>query len=226
MNRSSHTLVCLGALAALAASAGAGVRLTDVFQFSTFANGQPFGGQLWDTEPGPTFGIWLSVDGVPINGVAPTTDAGIDVELTPGSYAFQMWGAVGSAGLIPHAGMNLFFGDSPTAGISVVAEARSDMGHVPVIMANDFARTPTPAGNGPASGALSYFDADSGLTVSLVDYFYANPQVFNDDQVQGFDRVPGGGPDFYGEFTLRVIPAPASGLAIVGMAVHGLRRRR
>lgn len=225
---STHRPLALAAALACAASAAhAGVSLTDVFQFSTSPTGQPAGGQLWDTNGGNSFTIWLSANGSPINGIAPDTgNPSITYDLTPGSHSFQMWGQVGSAGAIPHAGMNLFFGGDSAPSISVFAAARGDMGPPPPIAANSDPGTFGPAGTTPGSGTLSYFDAGSGLTVTLVDYFYANPQVFDDDSVQGRDRTPGRGADYYGEFTLRVVPAPASAAMLGVFGVTAARRRR
>ncbi|MEM7755930.1 MAG: hypothetical protein AAF297_09880 [Planctomycetota bacterium] len=208
------------------ADASAGVRLTDVYQFSTASNGAAAGGQLWDTRPDTTFTIWVSANGQALNGAEPAaSDPTVDFEMEAGSYSFQIWGQVGGAGSLAHAGMNLFFGDSGAPGISVFAAARADMGVAPAISANS-SSTPTPAGSQAGSGSLSYFDASSGLTVTMTDWFYANPNVFNVDQVQGYSRTPGAGPDFYGEFTLRVVPVPGTAASLVAAGLLMVRRRR
>ncbi len=209
-----------------AASASAQLRLTDVFQFSTASNGAASGGQLWDTEQGGSFGIWVSANGNRLNGQAGDTgNQTLDFEMSEGVYNFQIWGQVGSAGSLGFAGMNLFFGDSAEASISVFAESQNSPGPVPSFMANTSASTFGPPGSSnAASGSLSFADGD--LTATLTSYFYAAPHIFGLDEGSGFNRAPGGGPDFYGEFTLEVVPAPATTAFIAGAGLLASRRRR
>ncbi|MEM1183709.1 MAG: hypothetical protein AAGI53_01780 [Planctomycetota bacterium] len=224
-----RTLSCVAAVAGLGlvvGSASAGVRMTHVYQFSTDSSGNAAGGQLWDTLNGGSFAIWVSVNGTPINGSSNIGDATVDFELTQGSYQFEIWGQPGNASTIAFAGMNLFFEDSGAPGISVFAQATASMGDSPSIAAYGGNSTWAPSGIVPGAGSLSYVDTDSGLTVSLVDYFYANPNVFNQDVVSSSVRTPGGGPDYYGRFTLRVVPAPATVAPLAGLVLAMVRRNR
>ncbi len=224
--RMLHVQIAGLAVAIVATHASAQIRLTNVFQFSTSATGDVSGGQLWDTVQGGSFAIWVSADGERLNGkLGETSIQTVDFLMSEGVYNFQIWGQVGSAGAIPFAGMNLFFDDAVEAGISVFAESQNAPGPAPAFMANSSASTFGPfGGSGAASGSLSF--ESGGLTATLTSYFYAAPQIFGLDEGSGFNRVPAGGDDFYGEFTIQVVPAPASAALLGGAGLLAARRRR
>ena len=218
--------VTVGSMVVAAGQASGDLFVTDLFQFSANASGAAAGGQLWDTRTGGSFAIWVSVNGTPINGTPDTGDASIDHKLAPGSHVFEIWGQPGSASAVSFGATNLFFNGSIMPGISVFAEAMNDPMTTPSFFANASPSTLGPGGGVAGAGSLSYSDAGTGYTVTLVDYFFANPAAFGVDTGIGNIRTPGGGADFYGGFTLRVIPSPATSVALLGLGGALARRRR
>jgi PEP-CTERM motif len=206
-------------------------------------------GSLWDTVGGnQSYNLYVASG--PAASVSSTSQflnsgnsaasTAIDLELTPGTYTFSIFGA-NHPGYSQ--GLNLFFdGDGIAPGISVYAPLR--MGSTEPPIDADCSATPALASRlllVPGACSLSFFDGDN--TVTLLDYFWersdsaGHPISF----VGPTGTTSDGKADFVGEFTLQVtpgagiegriagIPEPLSlglfGSGLVGLAWARLKSR-
>jgi len=184
--------------------------LTGAIQFSTNSRGAFYGNQSWNTLGGDlAWNLWLAHNrdaSSPINGPS-DQQAGINVSLSAGSkYRFFIFGAPDAS--IQFNGINLFFdGDNSTPGISVY-EPTNSRHFVP----NNNIGTRTLAG-GLVTGSGKTFYATGDVVVVLTDYIWNAPATPSGDVCQAFTFAAGGGPSFFGSFTLRAFPAATLSLS-------------
>jgi hypothetical protein len=193
---------------------------------------------------GGSYVLWVaegSMDAPFINGPL-RDDAAISVVLSPGVHTFFTFSAAGfSEGqsifpgpITPRVGMNFFLdGNQNTPGISVFAPTNTRAVAPYPLFFPDAGVTANLAGdNSPiGSGALTY--NHGGLSVTLTDFLYSSPLVFNRNRISNFQALPDGDREYVGQFTLTVerlaaVPEPST-LVLTAMAfalalrLHGIR---
>jgi hypothetical protein len=188
-------------------SAAAQTALTGAMNFSANASGAASGGQSWNTLGGDhLFNLWLASDAqftLPVNGPA-DAQAGINLPLQAGqTYTFYMCGQPGDS--TGFNGLNLFFGGNAAPGISVFGPTNSSL------FTADASTTSNLQG-APALGSGRRFYSSGGVTVALIEYTWHSPGQTSPDVCQNYAFAPGGGPDFFGSFTLQT--AVAANLAV------------
>jgi hypothetical protein len=237
MRRWTSPLVALALLLALGPGTASATFLSGAIVFSTDADGNASGGQIWNALGGDGFFNLYLTSGTPAapflnsgNGAA----ASVNVALTPGTYTFALFGNPGGA--IANNGINLFFnGANASPGLSAFAPLQSAGNPNPGFSVIPPGRsTLTLGGAGVGSSGSLGFD-DGSTTVTLTDFQWATPAFLGLDRVSSNDNTPGGGNDFVGSISLSVtgVPEP-SGLALVGLgaavllgyARRGTARRR
>jgi hypothetical protein len=199
--------------------------LTGAVQFSTNSSGTASGGQVWNTLSGDGYwDLWLAQNPdatSPVNGPS-DAQAGITIPLVEGnSYKFYIFGQPGCCVPLSFNGLNLFFdGNNSTPGISAFGTTNGS-GFLP-----DGNTTLTLQGTSVAgSGSTSY--SSGGVVVVLNGYDWHAPATPPGDVSQAKVFSPGGGPDYFGSFTLQVFPAatltisPASGPPGTKLTIKG-----
>jgi hypothetical protein len=208
--------------------------LTGATLFSTNASGGFNGFNAWDTNNGnATYALWVSLNGVPLNGPTDATVALNSSLSVPGTYEFAIYANPG--GNQAFHGLNLFFeGNSTNPGISIYAPLATTAA-TPGFSSNA-ANTYSLAGTTvPGSGSQTY---TSGTTqIVLTDFRWESSNYQGQDIVSPFTRTPGSGADNQGRFTLVVsstapnVAAPEPGtfplllVGTVGMVGIVLRKR-
>jgi hypothetical protein len=182
------------------------VRLTGAIQFATNSSGAFSENQSWNTLGSePCWNLWVTRNSdasSPINGPS-DSQAGINISLDAGSkYQFYTFGAPDLS--IRFNGLNLFFdGNGSIPGISVLAATNSSH-----FRPNYNGGTRTLAGDTVAgSGTTAY--RGHNVTAVLTEYIWNAPTASQPDVCQAFSFAPGGGPSFFGSFTLEIFPVAA-----------------
>ncbi|MBL0928309.1 MAG: hypothetical protein IBJ11_11780 [Phycisphaerales bacterium] len=175
------------------------------------------------------YNLWVRpVGGSWING--PTDSrAAINIPLTPGTYAYEMWGEPGQ--WMTHYGMNLFFNDDVvTPRISTwAARNESATGPRPDFFANSNSATRYLDGQWKrGAGTLVFDDLSTNLRITLTQYWFGAPLPQSFDQVGAFDVSRSNVSDYMGQINLSVTPIPAPGAAglLAAAGAIALRRRR
>jgi hypothetical protein len=189
---------------ALPSAANAQVRLTDVLTFGADASGSLlFQPDVWDTEPGDNYNNWLqSVPaGTFLNG---PSNAAVqpNITLTPGTNSFRVYGSPGVDNA--NFGINLFFNGAQTPSISAFGPMLTSADQVHSFAADSASPTPTPVpvyNSGiPGAGTLTFTNGNQVIT--LTDFYWATPSVYNVDLVGGRTLGSDGVMDYVGGFTL------------------------
>jgi len=234
INRANCALVCAFSAAIFCANplSSAQTILTGIDIFSADSSGNAIGGDVWNAHgnDGP-IDIFVT-DGSPLSGPflnGPTdASATISIPLTVGTHTYGMVTTGGSTSWNYH-GFSLFFDGGLTPNISVYAADQTALGTPPPFYPNGSLTTYDLAGDNPplmpAANSVSY--QTGNLLVTLTDFSWAKPSVYNLDRVNGgFGKGavgPDGIPDWVGQFTLSVeqVPEPASG-ALLLMSFAGM----
>jgi len=202
--------------------------LTGTFVFGTDAGGSCFGNvpnvcPVWDTRTNLDSGtgyynLWFT-SGAPgripdgligpfLNGPS-NNQASINVPLAFGTNRFTVFFGDGISA--PYYGLNLFFNGHVNADISSFAPPRTGPS-TPAFAVNASASTFGMDGTGvfpvPASGRLSYTDAEVAIT--LTEYYFALPNVFAVDRTAPYSARPNGNADAVVTFMLIVSPPEPS----------------
>lgn len=229
-------VIVLAALAfALEYSTYAATTLTGLVGMGTTSTGGWTGDARWNTQGGDSIVSCFVTSGSTfndpfINGPSDAA-AGISVPLAFGTHSFTIFAPGGIDNLFH--GLNLFFnGVSTSPAISAFAPTRtSSLPPFPGFMANGALNSQSLAGQTvPAANSLSFNDGTS--IVTLTDFFWAAPEVYNLDRA-GFVPFgnafvgPDGRPDRVAQFTLSVVPVPEpSTWTLIGMGILGILLRR
>jgi hypothetical protein len=194
-----------------------GATLTGVCLFDLDSSGNGTGIQVWNTTAEEDrWNLWLTTsrpgdtpDGLTtpfINGPNDSS-AAIAWPLQQGFNRFTIYGENSEAK--PAYGLNLFFGGRPLPGISALAVLRTN----DVVPAFQFNAAPITYGldEFPIPGAGNLSCADENDVITLVEFHWASPEVYNRDRVSVDFTEPSGQPDFIGTFTLLVGPPNPGG---------------
>jgi hypothetical protein len=183
--------------------------LTGAIQFSTNSSGAASGGQVWNTLGGDSYyDLWLAINPdatSPVNGPS-DAQAGIAIPLQAGnSYKFYIFGQPGCCSTGVNA-LNLFFdGNNSTPGISAFGAVNTSS-----FLPNSSSTLTLQAGSVAGSRSTTY--SSGGVIVVLSGYGWYTPATPPGDVCQAMVFSPGGGPDYYGSFTLQVWPEAALSL--------------
>ena len=188
-------------------------QLTDVAVFTTDSSGHYGGYDIWDTRPTnsapDTYIIFIQAGGsgcLFLTGPS-AANSRPNISLSPGSNSFRLFSEPGFN--TPYYGINLFFNGSTTPSISAYAPELMTAGpHT--FYANSASNTPPSGPFGtpgpthfvPGAGTLA-FDY-CGERITLTDFYWAQPSVYNTDQVGPWSTGPNGVNDFVGGITLSV----------------------
>lgn len=192
--------------------------LTGIGIFGCDSSGTPDNSGEWNTVPSDRFvDVFLStgssLTGTFING--PTdTGAAISIPMLPGLYTYRLFGGSGYADSY-HA-ISLCFDGSPTPGISAFAATQLSVSSPPPFQANGNPNAYDLNMNvAPGANSLSFQEGNTLIT--LTQYSFADPSVYNVDRISapfgsygaiGQDGVP----DWVGEVTLNVTTVPEPGI--------------
>jgi hypothetical protein len=210
MKRQTWSWVILLTATFLQGIAIAQVHLTDVITFGADAsgssNGQP---DVWDTRPGGNYNNWLQAlpGGVFLNGPS-DTNARPDIVLSPGTNVIRLYaeGGIDNGNF----GINLFFNGSLTPSISAFGPMLTTASQAHSFVANDaFSTWGAISASSPpvqAAGTLAFVSGNQLIT--LTDFYWAAPSVYNLDQ-SGTDSLGADGTlDRIGGITLVVSTNP------------------
>ena len=229
---SSCLLTLVLSTSLLALNAGA-TTITGLTNFSTDASGGASNGQIWNTQAGDGFyNLYVapSASGSLFNS-GNSASTSVAMSLSPGTNTFFLFGEPGSEQ--SHFALNLFFnGNNSAPGISVFAAQDDEISPAyPAFSANSNASTLTLAVVGGVGGAGTLVFVDGSTVVTLTNYSWSRPAVFQTDRVSGFDSSPSGANDFVGQLTLQVrisdtaVPEPATALLLgLGLLAVGIVR--
>jgi hypothetical protein len=178
--------------------------------FSTDSNGNAAGGQYWGTEPQ----VWEyklffknGTGDAFLNGPSAPNLTPL-IQLQPGQNSFILAGNPG--GDQPYFGMDIYLNNSSTPDLSVIAPLKTDA-TTPAFQANGGATVFANSANQtyePRVGAGTLATVIGGFDVTLTQFYWATPSVFNSDQVSPFSTGPDGESDYFGLITLEVTPVP------------------
>ena len=204
--------------------------LTGAFGFTCNASGNESDNEQWDTlSTGRIWNLWFSA-GVPggspdglsspiLNGPS-NAQVAISFSLQPGTNDYTFFAAYNDHVLSDH-GINLFFNGRTAPSISAKAATRTTNAPLPDFTANGAPSTYALNGS-HTNGAGTLTLADEDWVVTLTQYFWAHPTVFQSDRVtRGITvALPDGTTDFVGQLSLIVTrPNPKLSIAIVATNV-------
>ena len=247
------SLAMLAVVAFAAAGTAAEPRMTAVTFFAAQPDGTVIEAERWNTiAPHPAWDVYIAPGVIPgqgpLNNVAGGGNRSIDWPLAVGTHTFTFAvshlddAAKGDLGF-SHYGLNVFLNGNPSATTDeapqlsgLVAADRNGPGAEPDHSANTAASTMGfPLAGKPGAGLMW---SGGGYTVEMTDYFVyskfdsagaPNPPVFDvlDKGSNVGPFTPDGNQDVVGQFTLRVVPEPASAVLAVlgGLSLLGFRRR-
>lgn len=186
------------------ANASAQVYLTGVEVFSTDSSGNWTGPDIWDTYSGGNYEIWIQSGGVFLNGPS-DPQVQPNIQLASGVQSFALNADPGSDW--SSFGINLFFNGAVTPSISAFGPMLTAAG--PHSFAADGAAITPGIPNTtrvPGSGTLSF--VSGGQLVTLTDFYWATPSVYNQDLVGEYSTGADGQMDYVGGVSLSVTPVP------------------
>jgi hypothetical protein len=231
--QSSRTFLLITALALPLTSASGQIQLTDITIFSADAAGNWVPPDIWETRYQENFDIWIQsgAPGGPFLNGPTSANAQPNISLPLGVSTFTLLGDPGADSSL--FGINLFFNGSVTPSISAYGPMLSAPGPhnfvadgAPYTAAAD----PIEANPFPSAGTLSFVSGNE--LISLTDFYWATPSVYNLDLVGGFSTGADGINDYVGGITFSItsVPEPQLSLWAIGllagvMAVHHKARR-
>ena len=188
------------------------VRLTDITVFSTYSDGSFAEYEVWETRPAENFVVWMQQgeSGGPFLTGPTDANAQPNISLNPGANGFRLLATKSSD---PYAsfGINLFFNGSLTPSISAFGPMLTSSLD-PHSFAPDGASF-TPATDWspslhsiPGAGTLTCIIGNQQIT--LTDFFWASPTVYNLDSVGTSTTGPDGALDYVGGINLSITTVP------------------
>ncbi|HUA68827.1 MAG TPA: hypothetical protein VMA13_09795 [Candidatus Saccharimonadales bacterium] len=218
ITRFSQTLVLTTVLALPLASVYGQTYLTDITLFSADAYGNFIPPDIYETRYNENFDVWIqsgALGGPFLNG--PTSETAQPNILLPlGVDTFTLPTSPGADA--PLFGINLFFNGSVTPSISAYGLMLTAPSEPHLFLADSAPNTTAPDGlTIPGAGTLSFVSGNEQIT--LTDFYFATPSVYNVDMVGAFSTGPDGKDDYVGGITLSVtsVPEPQLSLWIIGL---------
>ncbi len=224
MMRLRHGWLALGiatfGVVAAGPSAARATFLTGAIVYSTDTTGAPSSGEFWNTVGGDNrFNLYLSAPGDPMTvGLLNTgngASTGINFDLGPGTYSYQLYGE-NTQGTAAY-GIGLFL-NSDNANPAVAAFASPGLGVVPAAAGSvDIEGVTT-----TSPGSLSFNDGTNLVTLTGFQWAAPSPAGGGPDRVSAQDSVSSGQPNFLGTLSLTVTAVPEPGsMALLGLGIAG-----
>jgi len=205
----NRSLALLATLFASLINISAQPRLTSIDVFTTDSSGTYTGPDIWDTQPGNNynpghFDIWIQSSGIFLNGPL-DVQVQPDISLPVGESTFALNANPGADYAL--IGISLFFNGASTPAISAFGPMLTTPG-AHSFAADGAMNTPGLSSYSlvPGAGTLSFVSGSE--LVTLTDFFWATPSVYNQDQVGYFSTGADGQWDYVGGITLSVVPVP------------------
>ncbi len=199
----NRTFLLIAALSLPIFSASGQTNLTGISVFSADASGNFVEVDTWVTKPGQNFEIWIrNGGGTFLNGPANAASQP-NIPLPIGVTSFSLYADPGAD--FAYFGINLFFDGSVNPSISAFGPMLATVGPHN-FKANSSLSTPrgtspvTPLV--PGAGTLSFTNGDKIIT--LTDFYWATPSVFNQDLADQLTRGANGTLDYVGGITFSV----------------------
>jgi len=227
----SQTLVLIASLVLPLASTSGQVYLTDITLFSADSQGNWVPPDICETRDHENDDIWIqrgALGGPFLNGpTSATAQPNISLPLGVSTFAFL----TSPQDNVSPFGINLFFNGSVTPSISVYGPLLTTIGQQHTFAADGALHTAAanPTGYGqlfPGAGTLSFVSGNELIT--LTDYFYYAPSVYNVDLVGEITTGADGRNDNVGGITFTVTPIPEPQLLswMIGMLAGIMAVRR
>jgi uncharacterized protein (TIGR03437 family) len=213
MKTLSKTILAL-AVAVLGASySQAAVKITALQMISTDANGkiQGVGAHRFKTTNHGGQPCLYLIDGDDLNGAIingpGAAQNGVNLTVSTGTHTYTLYAENANAYSWNNYTLNLYFDNSNTAQVSVLAPLNSNSTQFFPPSAPNTEFTEDLQGHSvKAPNTLQY---KSGATVvKIVDFHISAPSLFNKDRVSPFESKSDGKPDYVGQFTLEVSAPP------------------
>jgi len=229
----NRTLLLISALVLPLASASGQIQLTDITLFSADAAGNWTPPDIYETRYNENFDIWIQsgAPGGPFLNGPTSANAQPNISLPLGVNTFTLLADPGADNSL--FGINLFFNGSVTPSISAYGPMLTAQGpHSFVADGAQYTASPTPnlGDTYPGAGTLSAVFGNELIT--LTDFFFATPSVYNLDLVGQYSTGSDSQNDYVGGITFSVTPVPepqfslwAIGLLAGAIAVHRRTRR-
>jgi hypothetical protein len=203
-------------LAGFTCNSMAATTLSGLTEFATDSQGSFFNSSVWNTRGGDSTANLFVVGGSDPNGPfinGPSdSQTSILIGLSPGIHTYSILG--GGGGFTASHGLNLFFdGNNAVPGISVYGPTQTSANPpYPIFGPNGGSYTMTLDSN-PVPGANSLAYNDGSSLITLTDYRWAAPSVYNLDRINAPFANPGsvgtdGSADWVGQFTINVVAVP------------------
>jgi hypothetical protein len=198
--------------------------LTDITVFGSSSDGSYAPGDVWITRPGSLVFNTFIAQGAPgaggpfLNGPG-TAQSRPNISMSLGSDQFALFGFPGADEA--YFGVNLFFNGSATPSISAFGPLLTSPGGAHSFLADSSLNTSGPTSNVAAAGTLSF--TANGEQITLSDFFWATPSVYNLDEVGPFSVGADGRADYVGGLTFSVVQVPEPGISLwaLGLAFGG-----
>lgn len=213
MNTLSNTILALSLAALGTIQAQAAVKITALQMISTDANGKIQGvgaHRFKTTNHGGQPCLYVvdgdDLNGAIINGPGPEQN-GVNLTVATGTHTYTLYAENANAYSWNYYTLNLYFDNSNTAQVSVLAPLNSNSTQFfPPSAANAEFTEDLQGHSVKAPNTLQY---KAGATVvKLVEFHISAPSLFNKDRVSPFEAKSNGKFDYVGQFTLEVTAPP------------------
>ena len=214
----------LGGLLLPLTQAVAQPQLTDITVFTSDPSGNFGGYNIWDTRPitsaPDTYNVFIQSgsSGGPFLTGPDSAHSRPNIGLPLGSSSFRLFGDMGNPPT-PYFGIYLFINSSTSPSISVYGPVLTSQTQPHVFLPDSSSMTiaPGPFDSGPptyvnGSGTITF--VSGGERVTLTDYYWAEPSVYNQDQVGPYSVGPNGVQDFVGGLSFSVVAVPEPGFSL------------
>jgi hypothetical protein len=137
-----------------------------------------------------------------------------NISMAAGSDTLTLFGAPGANA--NYFGINLYFNGSTTPSISAFGPMLTAQGPHS-FTADSSLSTSGISSSVPGAGTLTF--TANGQQVTLTDFFWAEPSVYNLDEVSAFALGPGGANNYVGGISFSVVQVPEPAFSIWGLGL-------